>query len=79
MCIFVANKHIRLLGGGLEEGYADRSHDVLGGAAAGEVVHRLGEALEVGADRVRAAEALGDLVADVAGVEVGEMELTPGA
>ena len=48
--------------------------EVLHRAAARDVVHGLVEALEDRADRAGAAEPLGDLVGDVARVEVGEDE-----
>ncbi len=48
--------------------------DVVGGAAAGEVVEGFGEALEEGAVGGGAAEAFDEFVADVAAVEVGEDE-----
>ena len=52
----------------LEQRHADRADDVLGGASAGKVVHRLRESLEVRTDGRRAADALRDLVADVSGL-----------
>src|SRR5574344_1688450 len=69
ICSFVI-----LLVGALEKGHANRADDVLGAAAARQVVHGLRKALEVRSDRIRPAEALRDLVSDVAGVEVGEDE-----
>ena len=46
--------------------------DLLGIAAAGEVVDRRVQAEQDRAVGIKRAEALGDLVADVAGVDVGE-------
>ena len=54
----------------------DQGHlvDLLGIAAAGQVVDGGVQALENGAVGFKAAQALGNLVADVAGVDVGEDE-----
>ena len=57
---------------GLNGGDGDHADDVGGRAAARQVVHRGGDALQHGSDCLGAAQTLGDLVADVAGVEVGE-------
>ena len=59
---------------GLDRGEVDREDDVLDEAAAGEVVHRLGEALEHRADADDVRRALDRLVGDVPGVQVGEDE-----
>lgn len=59
--------HLSLDGG---DGYD--THDVVGRAAARKVVDRLGDALQDGAVSVGAGEALDQLVADVAGLEIGE-------
>ena len=58
---------------GLDGGHGDGVHDVHHRAAARKVVAGAGQALEDGEAR-RAAEALGDLVADVAGLQVGKDE-----
>ena len=63
-----------LLRDGLEKCYADSADDILGGASAGKIVHRLCEALKVGTNRRRAAKTLCDLVSDVSGLKVGEDE-----
>ena len=56
------------------QGGGDDGHgvDLLGVAAAGEVVDGSVQAQQDGAVGVEAAQALGDLIADVAGVDVGE-------
>ena len=58
----------------LNGGDGDDANDIAGGATAREVVDRLGDALEDGAVGLGATEALDELVADVAGLEVGEHE-----
>ncbi len=58
----------------LDAGDGDDADDVICGAAARKIVHRSGEALRDGAVSVSAGEALDQLVADVAGVDVGEDE-----
>src|SRR4029079_834877 len=60
--------------GRLEGRDGDRVDDVFGLAAAREVVGRTGEPLEDRADRGGAREPLGELVGDVARVEVWEDE-----
>lgn len=58
----------------LDGGDGHDTHDVVGRAAARKVVNRLGDALQDGAVGVGAGEALDQLVADVAGLEVREHE-----
>ena len=59
---------------GLKSGNSHRRHDIFDIAAAGQVVQRLCKALADGAYGHVAAETLGDFIADVAGVDVGEYE-----
>ena len=54
----------------LDGGDGHDTHDVVGRAAARKVVNRLGDALQDGAVSVGASEALDQLVADVAGLNV---------
>ena len=58
----------------LDSGDCDDAHDILCGAAAGQIVHRLCDALEDRAIGLGASEALDKLVADVAGLEIREDE-----
>ena len=55
---------------------SDEGHlvDLLGVAAAGQVVDRSVQALQNGAVSLEAAQTLCNLIADVAGVDVGEDE-----
>ena len=59
---------------GLNAGDADDADDVLGRAAAGQVVHRGGQALRNGTVRLCLGQALYQLVTDVASVQIGEDE-----
>ena len=59
---------------GLKSGNRHRRHNIFDIAAARKVVEGLCKALAYGAYRHVAAEALGDFISDVAGVDVGEDE-----
>ena len=62
----------RCLAPGLDRGQRDQVVGVVDGAAARQVVGRAGEPLQHRTDDDRAAEALGQLVTDVAGIEIGK-------
>ena len=63
----------------LNDSHRNDIEDVGGGAAAREVVGGFGEALEQRADGFCAADAFGELVADIAGFQIGEHQHVGGA